>query len=119
VTDAQTKTGYVVKHRDDVQPTACPCGASVRIITAQDTPAAGFHITHILDSKKHYHKKTTEIYYILEGWGRLEIGNDVIELRPGLCILIHPGTPHRGAGDFKTIVVPAPAFDPDDEFVVD
>lgn len=115
----QTQTGYVVKHRDDVPPTACPCGSSVRIITAKDTPAAGFHITHIRDSRKHYHKKTTEIYYILEGRGCLDVGADTIELRPGLCILIHPGTPHRGYGDFQTVVVPIPAFDPDDEFVVD
>ena len=114
----QPQTGYVVKHRDDVQPIPCPCGSSTRIVTSEDTPVAGFHITHIQDSKKHYHKKTTEIYYILEGQGCLEVGEDTVELRPGVTVLIHPGTPHRGYGDFKTIVVPVPAFDPEDEYLV-
>ncbi|MBN2328634.1 MAG: cupin domain-containing protein [Candidatus Omnitrophica bacterium] len=114
-----TQSGFIVKHRDDVQPVACPCGSSTRIITSQDTPTAGFHITHIQNSKKHFHKKTTEIYYILEGSGILEIGAETINLKPGTTILIHPNTPHRGCGDFKTIVVPIPAFDPEDEFQVD
>lgn len=114
----QTQPGYIVKHRDEIAPVPCPCGSSTRIITAQDTPAAGFHVTHIRDSQKHYHKKTTEIYYILEGNGFLEIGSDTIELKPGTTVLIHPGTPHRGYGDFQTIVVPIPAFDPNDEYLL-
>ncbi len=108
--------GYIVRHIDEVEPIPCPCGSSTRIITSADTPVAGFHVTHIQDSRKHYHKNTTEIYHILEGSGYLEIGVDTVELRPGLTVLIHKGTPHRGYGDFKTIVVPIPAFDPADEF---
>lgn len=115
----QHQKGYLVRHIDEVRPTPCPCGSSTRIITANDTPTAGFHITHIQDSQKHYHKRTTEIYHILEGQGVLEIGDDTVELKPGVTILIEPGTPHRGYGDFKTIVVPIPAFDPSDEFIVD
>ncbi len=111
--------GYVARHKDDVTPTPCPCGSAIRIITRDDTTVAGFHITHIQDSKRHYHKNTTEIYYILEGKGVLEIGDDSVELTPGLTILIEPGTPHRGYGDFKTIVAPVPAFDPNDEYLCD
>ena len=115
---AETK-GYVCRHVNDVEPIPCPCGSSTRIITAKDTLEAGLHVTHIKDSIKHYHKKTTEIYYILEGKGVLEIGDDEIELTPGMTVLIKKGTPHRGYGDFKTIVVPIPAFDPEDEFFPD
>lgn len=115
----QTTKGYVVRHKDDVAPTPCPCGSATRIITRDDTPVAGFHITHIQDSKRHYHKNTTEIYHILEGKGVLEIGGDKIELSPGVTVLIEPGTPHRGYGDFKTIVVPVPAFDASDEYLCD
>lgn len=110
------RPGYIARHIDDVEPVPCPCGSSTRIITKDDTPVAGFHVTHIRDSKKHFHKNTTEIYHVLEGHGFLEIGGDTVELRPGLTILIEKGTPHRGYGDFKTIVVPIPAFDPTDEF---
>ncbi|RJP23470.1 MAG: cupin domain-containing protein [Candidatus Omnitrophota bacterium] len=103
----------------EVAPVPCPCGSSTRIITAKDTAAASFHVTHIRDSTRHYHKKTTEIYHILEGEGVLEIGGDSVPLTPGQTVLIEAGTPHRGYGDFKTIVVAVPAFDAGDEFFPD
>ena len=111
--------GYVARHASEVAPTPCPCGESFRIITREDTREVGFHITRITDSKRHYHKKTTEVYHILRGYGVLEIGSDRIDLRPGLTILIEKGTPHRGWGDFETIVVVVPAFDPADEYLTE
>ncbi len=108
--------GYVVRHLLEVDPVPCPCGSSTRIITSKDTEKASFHITRIQDSTRHYHKKTTEIYHILEGEGTLEVGEESIPLNPGQTILIEAGTPHRGYGDFETIVVAIPAFDPEDEF---
>ena len=110
--------GDVVRYAEEVEPVPCPCGSSTRIITSKHTQDVGFHITHIQDSKKHYHKKTTEIYYILEGSGVIEIGDEQVEVRPGATLLIKKGTPHRGYGDFKTIVVTSPAFDPEDEYLV-
>ena len=114
-----TNKGYVVRRLEEVEPVPCPCGSSTRIITSKDTPAASFHITSIQDSTRHYHKNTTEIYHILEGSGVLEIGEDKIELEPGLTILIEKNTPHRGYGDFKTIVTAIPAFDPEDEYFLE
>lgn len=113
------QTGYVFRKISEVEPTPCPCGSATRIITTRDTPLAGFHVTHIQDSKRHYHKHTTEMYHILEGSGTMEVGEDTFSVEPGDTLLIHPGTPHRGYGDFKTIVIPIPAFDPGDEFIVD
>ncbi|HOJ61094.1 MAG TPA: cupin domain-containing protein [bacterium] len=117
--DSENKPPYLVKRAAGIPPVECPCGSSIRIITRDDTPVAGFHITHIQDSQRHYHRRTTEIYHILEGHGFLEVAGDIIPLEPGLTLLINPGVPHRGYGDFKTIVVPVPAFDPADEFLVD
>jgi mannose-6-phosphate isomerase-like protein (cupin superfamily) len=111
-----TETGFLVRHQDDVTPTPYPCGSATRIITAKDSSPVGFHVTHIQDSKKHFHKNTTEVYYILDGNGFLEIGDETVPLKPGTTVLIRPGTPHRGYGDFKTIVVCHPAFDPQDEY---
>ncbi len=92
------------------------CGQSARLITFQDTPEFSFHVVHILDGKKHYHKRSTETYYVLEGKGKLELDGDTIDLEPGMAILIPPGVRHRGYGDFKTIVTGVPAFTPEDEF---
>ena len=49
------------------------------------------------DSRPHYHKKTTEIYYVLEGEGHLEIDKDKVPLKPGVSVLIPPQpAPGRG-----------------------
>jgi len=114
--ETTTRAGYLVRRLDEIVSVPCPCGSSARIITSRDTSVAGFHVTHIRDSTRHYHKNTTEIYYVLEGQGFLEVGDDTVSLVPGTAVLIEPGTPHRGYGDFKTVVVSVPAFDPEDEY---
>lgn len=112
--------GYLVRRPVDAVTVPCPCGQSTRFITQADTPACNFHITFIQDSVKHYHKETTEVYYILEGQGKLELGDDVVEIEPGMVIYIEPFTPHRleSAAGVRTIVFGVPALKPDDEYFV-
>jgi len=107
--------GYLARHLDDTPPVPCPCGESRRIFTRDDSPLANIHVTTIRDSRRHHHDHTTEFYYILEGHGTLEVGDDALDLTPGLLVRIDPGTPHRGHGDFKTLVIGVPAWDPADE----
>jgi mannose-6-phosphate isomerase-like protein (cupin superfamily) len=92
------------------------CGESRRVITHRDTPEINIHITHILDGVKHYHKRTTEVYYVFEGKGKLELDDETLEVKPGTTALIPPGVRHRGYGDFRTIVIGTPAQTPDDEY---
>jgi len=40
----------------------------------------------------------------------------VVDLKPGVIVLIPPGVRHRGYGDFKTVVTGTPAFTPEDEY---
>src|SRR5690349_12843300 len=42
----------------------------------------------------HYHPLTEEIYYILEGRGRMQIGDEVEIVEPGDAIAIPPGEIH-------------------------
>ena len=106
-----------VCHVDDIAPVACPCGESRRIITRADSPNVGLHVTRVERGELHYHKRTEEIYYILSGRGVIELDGKEHELRPGTAIRIPPGVRHRSWGDFETVVVTCPAFDPEDEFV--
>ena len=68
------------------------------------------------NSRIHYHKKLTEIYYILEGEGEMELDGELFAVKPGDAILIKPGCRHRAIGELKVINVPIPSFDPDDEW---
>src|SRR5436190_14445973 len=42
----------------------------------------------------HYHPATEEIYYILEGYGRMQIGDEARIVGPGDAIAIPPGVIH-------------------------
>ncbi|HPD17675.1 MAG TPA: cupin domain-containing protein [Planctomycetota bacterium] len=111
--------GYDTRHLKDVPPTPCPCGQSWRLITRRDGSPANIHVTSIQDSRRHFHRHCTEFYFILEGEGTLEVGDDSLALTPGLLVRIDPGTPHRGHGHFKTLVIGVPAWDPADEWFTD
>jgi mannose-6-phosphate isomerase-like protein (cupin superfamily) len=43
----------------------------------------------------HYHPKTEEIYYILQGQGRMRIGAETADVGPGDAIAIPPGKTHQ------------------------
>jgi mannose-6-phosphate isomerase-like protein (cupin superfamily) len=70
----------------------------------------------------HYHPATEEIYYILEGRGRMQIGDDVRSVGPGDAIAIPPGHIHTienvGEQALKFLCCCTPAYDDDDTVLV-
>ncbi|MCZ6793365.1 MAG: cupin domain-containing protein [Planctomycetota bacterium] len=108
---------YRVVHLDDIPPTPCPCGLSRRAFVDDEDRTASLHVVDIKeDSESHYHKKLTEIYYVLEGEGVVELDGERVSVRPGSSVLIKPGCRHRAVGRLKLLNVVVPAFDPDDEW---
>ena len=63
----------------------------------------------------HYHPQTEEIYYLLEGSGRMQIDGDVCDVKPGDAIAIPPGAVHTientGAGTLKFLCCCAPGYE--------
>lgn len=110
---------YSVRRAEDAPTVPCPCGQSTRIVTAADGLGCSFHVTEIRDSVRHYHRKSAEVYYVLEGSGRMELDGETVAVEPGTVITIQPGTRHRlwSEGGVRTIVVAVPPFEPDDEYV--
>lgn len=70
----------------------------------------------------HYHRLTEEIYYILEGLGRMRIGDESRDVRPGDAIAIPPGAVHqisnRGQIVLKFLCCCAPGYEHDDTVLV-
>jgi len=119
MTNPDNTPGYVIAHFDEIEAVKCPCGMSKRAFATPDNPVATLHVVDItIDARTHYHKKLTEIYYILEteGEAHMELDGESIPVRPGSAILIRPGTRHRAVGKMKIINIPVPAFDPEDEW---
>ncbi|QDT68883.1 Cupin domain protein [Planctomycetes bacterium MalM25] len=105
----------------EIEPVECPCGQSRRAFVDDPDRIASLHVVEVTrDARTHYHKRLTEIYYVLEGTGRIELDGETSPIGPGDSILIKPGCRHRAIPDADTplrvINVPVPAFDPDDEW---
>lgn len=114
--DSKTQK-YSVVHLDDVTAVPCPCGMSQRAFTDDPDQIASLHVVDIsVDARTHYHKKLTEIYYILEGTGQMELDGELVDVGPGSTVLIKPGCRHRAIGKMRILNVPVPAFDPEDEW---
>jgi mannose-6-phosphate isomerase-like protein (cupin superfamily) len=66
----------------------------------------------------HYHIQTEEIYYILQGRGRMQIGDDVREVGPGDAMAIPPGAVHTIANisdvELRLLCCCAPAYEHED-----
>ncbi len=108
---------YSLVQLADIAPTPCPCGQARRAFTDEPEQTASLHITEIkADSQVHYHKKMTELYYILEGTGTMELDGEKLPIKPGNAIMIRPGCRHRAVGKLKVLIVPVPAFDHRDEW---
>ncbi len=116
---AAPQAGYLFAQTDEIVAVPCPCGMSRRAFATPDNPVATLHVVDIsIDARIHYHKRLTEIYYILEtdGDAFMELDGERLPVRAGSSILIRPGTRHRAVGRMKIINVPIPAFDPTDEW---
>jgi mannose-6-phosphate isomerase-like protein (cupin superfamily) len=98
----------------------CPCGIARRAFADVTAFPGTIHVTEIAtDATLHYHRRLTETYYILECGddARMQLDDDLIPLRPGVCVLIPPGVRHRAVGRMKVLIVVLPKFDPEDEWV--
>ena len=75
---------YKVVHIPSIEPVPCPCGSTRRAFTDDPDQTASLHVVDISeDAQTHYHKKLTEIYYVLEGQGQMELDGLRIDVEPG------------------------------------
>lgn len=98
----------------------CPCGRSRRAFRRDDNRICSVHLVEISqDARAHYHKSQTETYYFLEGDGQMELDGRLYPVRPGMALMIRPGTRHRavvGKMPMKILNIVVPPFDADDEW---
>jgi mannose-6-phosphate isomerase-like protein (cupin superfamily) len=97
----------------------CPCGTARRAFEDTADFPATMHVTEIsADAQVHYHRRLTETYYFLEcqPGAKMQLNEAVIDVQPGDCILIRPGTRHRAVGRMKVLIVVHPKFDETDEW---
>lgn len=122
MTRPETSPGYELVDFAQLPGVPCPCGTARRgFADVADFPAT-IHVTSIAeDAKLHYHKRLTETYYFLEcePGARMQLNDEIVDVHPGMSILIRPGTRHRAIGKMKVLIVVFPKFDPRDEWLDD
>lgn len=114
-----SQRGYEVADFAEIAGVSCPCGTARRAFAdVADFPGT-VHVTEIsTEARLHYHKRLTETYYFLEcaAGAKMQLDGDLIDVHPGMCVMIRPGTRHRAVGKMKVLIVVFPKFDSDDEW---
>jgi mannose-6-phosphate isomerase-like protein (cupin superfamily) len=97
----------------EIRPWAETCGQIRCLIEEKDGAAGEVHYVEIQDAKLHYHERTDEFYYVIDGEGTLVVDDEVIELHKGVVVYIPRGVKHKAKGRLTvlTLCVPRGALD--------
>src|ERR1051325_2433314 len=104
----KSSTTFLRRDLTDVAPWAETCGQIRPLLEEKDGAAAEVHHLQITDAKLHYHKRTDEIYYVLDGQGKMLLDEQEIELSKDVVVYVPRGVKHKAWGDLKVLVVCIP-----------
>lgn len=94
---------------DDLSPAAPGATLRSKTLAVADGATVAVQIGTV---KKHYHADADEIQYVLEGTGTEYLDDKIVDLRPGVLLIVPKGTPHAGSvetsGHLKLLVVKTP-----------
>jgi mannose-6-phosphate isomerase-like protein (cupin superfamily) len=67
-------------------------------------------------ARLHYHKRSTELYYVLDGSGSVIIDGEERPVARGSLVHIPPGVVHGARGRMRVLVIGIPDIADDDYF---
>ena len=109
----------LVRHEGHTPRERSACGWRDRLISREDValdPAAWAHAVDIDGARPHYHKRSTELYYVLEGEGAVTLDGIAQDVRKGTLVHIPPGVVHGATGRMRVLVIGIPDIADDDYF---
>jgi mannose-6-phosphate isomerase-like protein (cupin superfamily) len=101
-------TKFLRRDPADVEPWAETCGQIRPLIEAADGAAAEVHHVEIDHAKLHYHERTDEVYYVIDGQGTMVLDDETIELHPGVVVYVPRGVKHKAVGKLTVLTVCIP-----------
>lgn len=105
----------IVRHEGEAPREKSTCGFRDLLISRQDDHVAAWvHAVDIDGAKAHYHKRGTELYYVLEGEGDVLLDGDPHPVRKGSLVHIPPGVVHGARGRMRILVVGIPDISDED-----
>ena len=110
-------TALILRHEEEASKEPSACGNRYRLLSKGDENVAAWaHAVDIDGAKLHYHKRATELYYVLEGEGEVVLDEETREVRPGTIIHIPPGVVHGAIGKMRILVIGIPDIDDSDVY---
>jgi len=109
------------KNLKNIKPVKHSFGKTFPLITRKESKKASLLLTEIKkEQRKTYHKKTTEIYFVMKGKGTVTIGKEKIRAGKGTILIIPPGKAHsvRPIIPMEILVISIPAWSKKDHFLV-
>jgi mannose-6-phosphate isomerase-like protein (cupin superfamily) len=113
----------------DAAPFTTKDGSEIRELLAHRNSAirnqslAEARLTPGAATAAHFHPRAEEIYYLLEGRGRVQIEGEHRDVGPGDAVAIPPGRRHQitntGEQTLRFLCCCAPAYEHDDTVMVD
>ncbi len=91
-----------------IEPWPETCGQIRTIIEEQDEAAAEIHHVEIEDAKLHYHERTDEFYYVIDGEGVMILDETEIELHKGVVVYVPRGVKHKAVGKLTVLTICIP-----------
>jgi mannose-6-phosphate isomerase-like protein (cupin superfamily) len=90
-------------------------GSSV-VRTKSPTPPPGLMRSILTAPNPHYHKKSTELYYVLDGGGTVKLDGVEHQVTKGSLVHIPPRVVHSAHGRMRVLVVGIPDIDDNDYY---
>ena len=106
----------ILRSLSDIESVRGVCGFRRSLITGADTDVANVSHLTIDDSREHYHKEMTELYYVLKGRGEIVLDGERRPIAEGEIALIPPGVRHTSKGDMEVLIVGVPPLETEDVF---
>ena len=103
-----TQAAYLRRDPAEVTPWAETCGQIRCLVEESDEAAAEVHHVEIDEAKLHYHARTDEFYYVIDGQGTMILDDDVIELHKGVVVYVPRGVKHKAIGKLTVLTVCIP-----------
>ena len=96
-------------------------GETIHEINLRNSPI-GVALAEIRNSKEHFHKKTIEWYYIIQGKGKLYLDGKKLPLRENDFVVIPPKSSHcvkkEGRKNLKLLAITMPPWNKKDHYLV-